>query len=412
MPEADLVIYNANVVLFESRPVTRASQVRVLAGGEVAVRGHYIVKAGQRGEVRGTYRGGLELNAGGRLLSPGLVDMHTHAVFAGSRDDELEAKLSGVSYSEILRGGGGIYRTVRATRSASDEELMELLVKRLRLMLYLGTTTAEIKSGYSLDHEGELRLLRVAREASSIAKVDVVPTLLAHVPPEEAREGRAREDYVKGFANDLVGRAVGLASFVDVFCDEGAFTPEESRLILTSARAAGLGTRAHADQLARIGCAEAVAQAGPASVDHLEVSDERSVKAIAASKSMAGLLPASLMATMGSSRPPVPLLRAYGVPMALGSDLSANSVMPSMQTAIDLAVYLYGLTQAEALAAATANAALSLGLGDRGSVEAGKLADLVVWDLERVSELGYDWGRDRALVVIRRGSVVKDLLDP
>jgi len=408
LPRADLVIYNANIVLFESPPVVSSGQVRVLEGGEVAVASGAIVAVGQRGEVRGTFSG-QEVNAGGRLLTPGLVDMHTHAIFAGSRDDELEAKLEGVSYAEILRGGGGIYRTVRATRAASDGELKGLLVARLKTMLSLGTTTAEVKSGYSLDYEGELRLLRLIAEASREAGVDVVPTLLAHVPPEDSREGEARRAYVRGFA-ELARRAVGLARFADIFCDEGAFTPEEARVILGGARAAGLGVRAHADQLTRVGCAEAAADTGALSVDHLEVSDERSIKALASAGSFAGLLPASLLATMGSSRPPVPLLRLHRVPAALGSDLSANSVMPSMQTALDLAIYLYGLTQAEAIAAATVNAALSLGLRDRGIVRVGARADLDLWDIERLSQLGYEWGRDRVLMVLSRGSVVKGII--
>ena len=406
MPEADLVIYNANLVLFDSPPVRRPFQVKVLEGGEVAARGGRVVAVGQRGSVRGSYRAVRELDASGRLLTPGLVDMHTHMLFAGSRDDELEAKLSGASYLEILRRGGGIYRTVRATRAAGEAELEAALEARLAEALSLGTTTAEVKTGYALDYDGELRLLRVIAEAVRRSRVTVVPTLLAHVPPEDAKEGEARRAYVRGFAERLVPAAAGLARFVDVFCDEGAFTPDEARLILSAARASGLGARAHADQLSRIGCAQAAAEEGAASVDHLEVSDESSVRALAASGSFAGLLPASLLATMGSSRPPIGLLRSYGVPMALGTDFSANSQMPSMQTAVDLAIYLYGLTQAEALAAATVNAAMSLGLADRGRVAPSAAADLVVWDLERLSQVGYDWGRDRVLVVIKDGEVV------
>lgn len=406
MTEADMVIYNANIVLFDSPPVRRGSQVRTLEGGELAIRGGVIVSLGQRGTVRGRVPATRELNASGRLLTPGLVDMHMHAVFAGSRDDELEARLNGVSYADVLRRGGGIYRTVRATRAASDAELAALLEVRLAKALSLGTTTAEVKTGYALDYDGELRLLRVIAEVARRSRVTVVPTLLAHVPPYDAREGEARSAYVRGFAERLVPAAAGLARFVDVFCDEGAFTPGEARLILSAARRWGLGVRAHADQLARIGCAQAAAEAGAASVDHLEVSDESSVRALAASGSFAGLLPASLLATMGSSRPPVSLLRSYGIPMALGTDFSANSMMLSMQTAMDLAIYLYGLTQAEALAAATVNAAMSLGLRDRGRIEAGAAADLIIWDLERVSQLGYDWGRDRVLTVIKDGEIV------
>jgi len=349
------------------------------------------------------------IDAGGRLLTPGLVDMHTHALFAGARDDELEMKLSGVPYAEILRRGGGIYRTVRATRSAPDEELASLLASRLSLMLRLGTTTVEVKSGYGLELAEEERLLRVIAAVAARSHVRVVPTLLAHVPPQEAREGEAREAYVRSFALELVPRVASLrlARFVDVFCDEGAFGPDESRMILASAREHGLGVRIHVDQLSRIGCTKVAAELRASSADHLEASDESSVRDLAAGGVIAGLLPASALATFSPSRPPVNMLREARVPMALGTDFSANSLMPSMQTAIDLAVYLYGLTPLEAIAAATVNAAISLGLNDVGSLEPGYAADLVVWDLERPSEFGYQWGRDRALVVVKGGRALR-----
>lgn len=413
MPRADLLLINVGeAVAFSSRPVTRDSQVLVMNDVEIAVRGGKIVAIGQRGSLRGTYEASRVIDASGRLATPGLVDMHTHAIFAGSRDDELELRLRGTPYTEILKRGGGIFRTVRATRSSSDEELLGSLLGRLEVMLRLGTTTVEVKSGYGLDLDAEERLLRIINRAASVSKVTVVPTLLAHVPPEWASKGQGRTDYVRSFAEDLVSRvsSLRLARFVDVFCDEGAFTPQEARAILSSARSKGLGVRVHADQFTRLGCTKVAAELGAASADHLEVSDEGSVRDLAAGGVIAGLLPASYLATFSASRPPVALLREAGVPMALGTDLSANSVMPSMQTAVDLAIYLYGLTPREALAAATINAALSLGLTDRGSLEPGMTADIVIWDLERPSQLGYDWGRDRTLVVVRAGDVVKALI--
>ncbi|MGC9071944.1 MAG: imidazolonepropionase [Acidilobus sp.] len=410
MPRADLVIIKVGkAVTFKSRPVVRELEVDVKEEAELAIRDGMIVAVGQRGRVRGTYEAGQVLDAEGRLVTPGLVDMHTHAIFAGSRDDELELRLRGVTYSEILRRGGGIYRTVRATRSATDDELLGPLLSRLSLMIRLGTTTVEVKSGYSLDVEGEERLLRVINEAARRSNVTVIPTLLAHVPPEDALSGPARETYVKSFVVELIPRvsSKGLARYVDVFCDQGAFTPEETRLILKSARESGLGVRVHADQLARVGCTRVAAELRVASADHLEVSDESSVRDLAQGGVIAGLLPASQLATFGGSRPPVKALRRAGVPMALGTDLSANSLMPSMQTTIDLAIYLYGLTPLEAIAAATVNAALSLGLDDRGVLGPGYLADLVVWDLERPTELGYEWGWNRVITVIKAGRVAR-----
>jgi imidazolonepropionase len=396
-------------VLFKEKPAVGRSSIEVLRDVEVAAKDGIIVAVGQRGSLRGSYEAREVIDARGRLLTPGLVDMHTHALFAGARDDELEMKLSGVPYAEILRRGGGIYRTVRATRSAPDEELASLLASRLSLMLRLGTTTVEVKSGYGLELAEEERLLRVIAAAAARSHVRVVPTLLAHVPPQEASEGEAREAYVRSFALELVPRVASLrlARFVDVFCDEGAFSPDESRMILASAREHGLGVRIHADQLSRIGCTKVAAELRASSADHLEASDESSARDLAAGGVIAGLLPASALATFSPSRPPVNTLREARVPMALGTDFSANSLMPSMQTAIDLAVYLYGLTPLEAIAAATVNAAVSLGLNDVGSLEPGYAADLVVWDLERPSEFGYQWGRDRALVVVKGGRALR-----
>ncbi len=410
MPKVDLLIFNVGTaVTFSSRPVARESQVIVKEDFEIAVKDGKIVALGQRGSLRGSYEAARVIDACGRLVTPGLVDMHTHAVFAGSRDDELELRLRGTPYSEILRKGGGIFRTVRATRSSTDDELLRALLSRLETMLSLGATAVEVKSGYGLELEAEERLLRIINRAAALSKVTVVPTLLAHVPPEWASSGDERARYVRSFAQGLVTRASssGLARFVDVFCDEGAFTPEESRIILSSARQRGLGVRIHADQFSRLGCTKVAAEVGAASADHLEVSDQSSVRELAAGGVMAGLLPASYLATFSGSRPPVALLREADVPMALGTDLSANSVMPSMQTALDLAIYLYGLTPQEALAAATVNSAFSLGLVDRGTLDTDMVADLVIWDLERPSQLGYEWGRDRALMVVRGGDVVK-----
>jgi imidazolonepropionase len=410
MPRVDLLVTNVgHAVLFKEKPAVGRSSIEVLRDVEVAAKDGIIVAVGQRGSLRGSYEAGEVIDARGRLLTPGLVDMHTHALFAGARDDELEMKLSGVPYAEILRRGGGIYRTVRATRSAPNEELASLLASRLSLMLRLGTTTVEVKSGYGLELAEEERLLRVIAAAAARSHVRVVPTLLAHVPPQEASEGEAREAYVRSFALELVPRVASLrlARFVDVFCDEGAFSPDESRMILASAREHGLGVRIHADQLSRIGCTKVAAELRASSADHLEASDESSVRDLAAGGVIAGLLPASALATFSPSRPPVNTLREARVPMALGTDFSANSLMPSMQTAIDLAVYLYGLTPLEAIAAATVNAAVSLGLNDVGSLEPGYAADLVVWDLERPSEFGYQWGRDRALVVVKGGRVLR-----
>jgi imidazolonepropionase len=410
LPRVDVVVYNiGELVTFAGGPLGRVSldRVYVLRDAGVAIRDGVFVAVGRSGDVRFRFDGFM-VDAGGLMASPGLVDPHTHLVFAGSREDEFELKLSGVSYSEILARGGGIYRTVRATRASGFEELLSRALRVLSLMLDHGTTVVEVKSGYALDLEGEVRMLEVARRLGEVSPALVIPTLLAHVPPLEYK-GRV-SDYARWFAETLVPEVSrrGLAVYVDVFCDRGAFDAAESRLILEAGLKHGLRARMHADQLSYIGCSRLAGELELDSLDHLERMPGENARVLAERGVTATLLPTSIMAMMDPARPPVAKLREAGATIAIGSDYNPNNMTPLQQTAMDIAPYILQLTPLEALAAATINAAKSLNIHDRvGAVKEGYRADLVVWDMENYKWIGYTWGYNKTLVVVAGGRIVK-----
>jgi len=404
VPRADLVVYNiGELVTFHGGPTPRPDprSAGILRNAAVAVRGGAIVDVGPSDLVKARYRASGWLDAEGRLATPGLIDMHTHPLYAGSREEEFEAKLSGVSYSEILARGGGIYKTVRITRATPPDELLHLLLERLYKMLEGGTTVVEVKTGYALDPRLELEHLRIIARASSYTPQVIVPTLLAHVPPREWD----RREYIESFVKAIRAAASEkLAWYFDVFCDEGAFNAEESRILLAEAYKAGLRLRMHADQLRYIGCSRLAAELPLESVDHLEIMPPENAGILARAGSTAGLLPTSIMAMMQGDKPPVDALRRAGVPLALGSDYNPNNMTPLVQTALQVAPYILGLTPLEALAAATVNAALSVGLhAVAGRVVRGYRADIVVWDVEGYRWLGYEWGYNLVLHVVAGG---------
>jgi imidazolonepropionase len=406
VPGADIVVYNiGELVTFHRGPQARPrpETAGIYRGAAVAIRGGVVVEVGSSAWVRGRYRARVWLDAEGLLATPGLVDMHTHPLFAGSREDEFEAKLEGASYEEILARGGGIYRTIRATRLTPRRLLARLLLERLYLMLEGGTTVVEAKTGYAPSPEAEVEHLEIIREAARLTPQLVVPTLLAHVPPR----GGGRREYIEGFRAAIRRAAArGLARYFDVFCDRGAFTVEESRALLREALEAGLRLRMHADQLAYIGCSRLAAEFPLDSVDHLESMPPENASILARARSVAGLLPTSILAMMQDERPPVGALREAGVPIALGSDFNPNNMTPHVQTALQVAPYILRLTPLEALAAATVNAAASLGLGGiAGVVAPGARGDLVVWEAENYRWLGYEWGRNMVLHVVAAGSL-------
>ncbi len=410
LPRVDVVVYNiGELVTFSGGPLGRVSVDRafILRDAGVAIKDGVFVAVGRSGDVRFRFDG-VMVDAGGFMASPGLVDPHTHLVFAGSREDEFELKLSGVSYSEILARGGGIYRTVRATRASSLEELFSRASRILDLMLDHGTTVVEVKSGYALDLDGEVKMLEVARMLSERSPALIIPTLLAHVPPLEYRDRAS--DYARWFANTVIPEVSRrrLAVYIDVFCDRGAFNVEDSKLIIEAGLKHGLRARMHADQLSYIGCSKLAGELELDSLDHLERMPGENAWILAERGVTATLLPTSIMAMMDPARPPVEKLREAGVAIAIGSDYNPNNMTPLQQTAMDIAPYILQLTPLEALAAATINAAKSLNIHDRvGAVKEGYRADLVIWGIESYKWIGYTWGYNKTLTVIAGGKIVK-----
>ena len=380
-----------------------------IAGGAVAVRGGRILEAGPQDVVLRKYPAGPAtqvVDAGGGVVTPGLVDAHTHLVFAGSREGEFPRKLRGVSYLDIQRAGGGITSTVRATRRASPEDLGDLVLSRLRRMLREGTTTVEVKSGYALTLEGEIEALRVVAGLAGRQPVRLVPTLMgAHlVPPEYAGDHRG---YVEMLNRELTPAvaARGLARFCDVFCEEDAFTLEESRSILETAKEWGLAPKIHADELSPSGGAELAVEVGAVSADHLLCVGEAGIAALAASPTIAVLLPGTSFSLMSDKHAPARRLVEAGVAVALASDFNpGSSPVDSMVTVMALACRLLRLTPAEALVAATVNAACAVGMGgEAGSLEAGKAADMVVFDAPSAEYIPYHMGANLVEKVIVGG---------
>ena len=334
---------------------------------------------------------------GGRLVTPALIDCHTHLVFAGNRAQEFEMRLNGASYEDVARAGGGIVSTVRATRSASEDDLFTQALPRLDAMIAEGTGTVEIKSGYGLDLASELRLLRVARRLGRARKVAVRTTFLgAHaVPPEFA--GRA-DDYLTDAALPALraAHAEGLVDAVDAFCEGIAFSPAQVARVFDQAHALGLPVKLHAEQLSNLGGAALAARHGALSADHLEYLDEDGVRAMAAAGTVAVILPGAFYTLRETQSPPIALLRRHGVPMAVATDCNpGSSPMTSLTLAMNMACTLFRMTPQEALLGTTAHAARALGLTDRGRIAAGQRADLAVWDATHPAELSYRIGATR-----------------
>ena len=324
-------------------------------------------------------------------VTPGLVDCHTHLVFGGDRAEEFEQRLGGASYEDIARAGGGIVSSVRRTRAASEEALLRQSLPRARALLRDGVTTLEIKSGYGLDREHEAKMLRVAREIGAETGLDVRRTFLgAHAVPAEFAGRQA--DYVDEVCIHMLPTLAreGLVDAVDAFCEKIAFTPSETRRVFETARGLGLPVKLHADQLSDLGGAALAAEFGALSADHLEYTDEAGVRAMAQAGTVAVLLPAAFYALRETRLPPIESFRRHDVPMAVASDLNpGTSPILSLRLAMNLACTLFRLTPEEALRGATVHAARALGLNDRGTLQAGRRADFVVWDIDHPAELCY-----------------------
>ncbi len=355
--------------------------------------------------------GARVIDASGRTVLPGFVDPHTHAVFAGDRADEFARRLEGADYLAILAAGGGILSTVRATRAASAEQLEERARGYLREMLRHGTTTVEIKSGYGLSTEGELKMLRVAAALGRQGPQRVVGTFLgAHAVPPEYRE--KPEEYVDLVVREMIPlvAAGGLARYCDVFCERGAFSVEQSRRVLEAGLAHGLVPKIHAEQKSSLGGARLAAELGAVSADHLEHATEEDIAALAGAGTIAVLLPGAALMLMETTWAPARRMIEAGVPVALATDFNPGSCpILSMPLILSLACLRRLLTPAEAIVAGTLNAACAVGLGDEvGSLEPGKRADVVILEAPSHVHLAYWFGRNLVRTVLKDGRVVWD----
>jgi imidazolonepropionase len=361
----------------------------LLEDGAVAARDGRIAWVGPRAALPGP--AAETTDCAGAWILPGLIDCHTHLVFGGDRAAEFEQRLAGATYEEIARAGGGILSTVRATRAASEEALLAAAAPRLCALMAEGVTTVEIKSGYGLDTETELRQLRVARRLGQAHPVSVVTTLLAShaVPPEFA--GR-RADYARHVAGVILPAAAreGLADAVDAFCERIAFTAEETALVFDAARAAGLPVKLHADQLCDFGGAALAARYGALSADHLEHAGAEGLAAMARAGSVAVLLPGACYFIREEKRPDLAAMRAAGLRLALATDMNpGSSPALSLLLMLNLGCTLFRMTVTEALRGVTVNAATALGLADRGRLEPGLCCDLALYRIARPAELCY-----------------------
>lgn len=415
MRPADFVLRRVGLLATLAGPAPRLRdglrELAVLEGAALAAAGGRIVYVGPDRDLERAVSlapEAVELDAEGAAVVPGFVDPHTHLAFAGERDQEVRRRLSGASYREVAEAGGGIVRSVEATRAASREELAALIRGRLDEMLLQGTTTAEVKSGYGLETAAEVRSLEAIQQAARAHPVTVVPTWLgAHeVPPEHrAERGAYLRLLIEEMLPEVVGR--GLARFADAFCEQGVFTVDECRRVLVAARAQGLKLRLHADELACTGGAELAAELGARSADHLIFVSPAGIEALARSGCVAVLLPAAAFYLRLGRFAPARALVEAGAPVALATDVNPGAgLSPSMPFAMAVACFGMGLSLEEALAASTLNAACSLDLqGEVGSLEVGKRADLVVLRSPRLLDL-LRVGAPAIRAVVKDGRVV------
>ncbi len=378
--------------------------------GALAVRDGRIAWVGARADLPSGWRAGTEHDGRRAWLTPGLIDCHTHLVYAGNRSDEFEMRLGGASYEEIAKAGGGIASTVRATRAASEAELMVESAPRMRRLVSEGITTMEIKSGYGLDTANELKILYAARHLGKDCGVDVKTTFLgAHALPPEFL-GRP-DDYIDLVCDEMLPAAADarLADAVDAFCESIGFTPAQTVRVFDAARRHGLPVKLHADQLSDLGGARLAASYRAISADHLEHASADSVRAMAGAGTTAVLLPGAFYYLREVKLPPIAALRQHGVPMAIATDCNpGTSPCTSMLLMLNMACTLFRLTPAEALAGATRNAAKALGMENEGGrLSTGQRANLALWDISRPSELAYAFGANPCVGRVMHGRIAK-----
>ena len=388
------VLLAKSVATMGANPRAKDDPYGLVHDAALVIDGQRILWVGQAAALPAEHHRLPRTDLGDRLVTPAFVDCHTHVVHGGHRATEFELRLQGASYAEVAQAGGGIVSTVKATRAASEAELLASALPRVDAMIAEGVGVIEVKSGYGLDRDTELRMLRAARQIARLRPVIIRTSFLgAHaVPPEYL--GRA-DAYIDDICIPTLqaAHAEGLVDAVDGFCEGIAFSPEQIERVFGAARALGLPVKVHAEQLSNLGGAALAARHGALSADHLEYLDEMGVRAMAQAGTVAVILPGAFYTLRETRLPPVELFRQHNVPMAVATDMNpGSSPMTSILLAMNMACTLFRLTPAEALAGSTAVAAKALGLTDRGKIAAGQVADLAVWNCQHPAELAYRIG--------------------
>ena len=412
---ADLIVLNASELVTMDAPGSpkrgaEMGHIGAMADGALAIRGGKVLAVGTTSEIISGFsqKKGRPLDASGKTVIPGFVDAHAHLVFSGTRENEMVMKLEGKSYMDILEAGGGIQRTVRATRAASEKELLAGTLKTMDRMLLHGTTTVEGKSGYGLDRDTELRSLIVMEVAARRHPVEIVRTFLgAHaVPPEYEGDSNGYMDMLISNVLPEVAR-LKLASFCDVFCEEGIFSVDQSRRLLLAARKMGMRPKLHADEIVCTGGAELAAEVGAISADHLLKASTEGLEKMAKAGVVAVLLPGTPFSLMQRDHADARAMISMGLPVALATDFNPNCMTESMPFIIALAGYNMRMTPSEALAAATINAACAIGKENEvGSLQPGKNADITILDAPNHLHIPYHFGVNLVETVIKRGKTV------
>jgi len=413
---ADILVVNANELITlkggSTSPRTRLQMqnLGIIHKGALAVKNDRVVAVGKTSEVKMKYRAENVISASGKIVMPGFVDPHTHLVFAGSREDEFKMSVEGASYMDILESGGGILKTVKKTRRATVEELVESGFKTLDAMLEHGTTTVEAKSGYGLTVKDELKILRVIKRLNQLHTVDVIPTFMgAHAIPPEYRN--KPQQYVDLVVMKMIPQMVAekLAVFCDVFCEKDVFGLAQSRRVLVAGKNHKLKLKIHADEMSKLGGAELAADVGAVSAEHLLFSSDDGLKAMAEKGVIAVLLPAAAFSLMIGRYADARKMIDFGVPVALGTDFNPSCWVESQQLIIAFACHFMKLTPAEAITATTINAAHAIKKADEiGSLEVGKKADVIILDVPNHKFLGYRFGVNLINKVIKNGRIVFD----
>lgn len=410
---AELLIVNARIATMAGFTLPQRGsefgQLNLIDNGAIAIAGEEIIAVGPLGKVSSLVdlTGARVIDAHGRLLTPGLVDSHTHVVHYGSRELEYGMRLKGTPYIEILKAGGGILNSVRATRAASVADIVEQSHKSLRRMISFGITTAEAKSGYGLTTESELKMLEAVQVLNHTQPIQLIPTFLgAHAIPEEFKGNS--DEFVQVVIDEMLPQVKDLARFCDVFCEDHVFSIAQSRRILEAARALGMDLKIHADELAPTGGAQLAVELKAVSADHLLCTDRDGIEALAKSGTIAVLLPGTSFNLMTGRYAPAQEMVEAGVAIALATDYNPGSCpTENLQLIMTLGCLKLGLTPAQVLAAVTINAAHAVKMGDRiGSLEAGKQADIVIFDADNEAYLPYHFGVNHTWMAIKSGRVV------